>query len=184
MSHFRVARRYARALITLAEEQDKLETIVVDLNRVSSLVGSSRELTLFLKNPSYGKEKKRKVLDELFSGMVDDLTNRFIVLLVEKGRQGILQEIINHFKLLVDERMGIVRADVRSAIALDKKQEKSLKKQLEGYTGKKIEITFSLDRSLQGGFLARLDDTVFDASIRRQLELLEKKFLSNGSFTK
>jgi len=184
MSHYRVARRYARALITLADEQNKLETIVEDLNRVSAVVSSSRELALFLKNPSFGKEKKRNVLDELFSGKVDELTHRFILLLVEKGRENILQEIIGHYKMLVDEMMGIVRADVRSVIALEKKQEKSLKKQLEGYTGKKVEITFSLDRSLQGGFLARLDDTVFDASVRRQLEILEKKFMSNGSYTK
>lgn len=184
MSHFRVARRYARALITLAEEQNKLETVVGDLNRISTLIGSSRELVLFLKNPSFGKDKKRKVLDVLLSKMVDELTHKFILLLVQKGRENIIREIIHHFKLMVDEQMGIVRADVRSVIALDPKQEKSLKRQLEGYTGKKVEVTFSLDRSLQGGFLARLEDTVFDASVRRQFELLEKKFMSNGSITK
>ncbi len=183
MTHFRVARRYARALITLAEEQNKLEVIVGDLERISSLIRSSRELELFLQNPTIGKEKKRLALDEIFSKMVDELTHKFILLLVAKDRENILMQIIEQYRQMVDEKMGIVRADVRSAVEFNKNQEKSLKDQLEGYTGKKVQVTYSLDRSLKGGFLARMGDTVFDASIRRQLELLEKKFISDGSIT-
>jgi F-type H+-transporting ATPase subunit delta len=89
--------------------------------------------------------------------------------------------IIEQFRLLVDERMGIVRAEVSSAVALNKQQEKGLVRQLEGYTGKKVQVQYSLDRSLQGGFTARIGDTVFDASIRHQLELLRKKFIADGS---
>jgi F-type H+-transporting ATPase subunit delta len=181
MTHFRVARRYARALIILADEQDKLEVIVGDLERTSALIRSSRELQLFLQNPTIGKEKKRVALREIFSTMVDDLTLKFILLLVAKSREKILVQIIEQYRLMVDEKMGIVRANVHSVIQLDKKQEKSLRKQLEGFTGKKVEVTYSLDKSLKGGFLARIGDTVIDASVRRQLELLEKKFLSDGS---
>jgi F-type H+-transporting ATPase subunit delta len=181
MAQIRVARRYARALIMLAEKQKKLETIFDDLDRIFSLIRSSKELTLFLRNPSIGKVKKRKVLNELFSKTVDELTMKFMLLLVEKGREKIVPGIIEQYRSMVDEKMGIVRAEVKSMIALDTKQEENLQKKLEGYTGKKVEITYSLDRNLQGGFLARIDDTVFDASIRRQLELLEKKFMSDGS---
>lgn len=183
MAQIRVARRYAHALIILAEEQKKLETIFDDLDRILSLIRSSRELTLFLQNPSIGKGKKRNVFNELFSNTVDELTMKFILLLVEKGRENIIPGIIEQYRSMVDEKMGIVRAEVKSMVSLDKKQEKNLQKQLEGYTGKKVEITYSLDKNLQGGFLARMGDTVFDASIRRQLELLEKKFMSDGSIS-
>lgn len=183
MTHFRAAQRYARALITLAEEQNKLETIVGDLERISSIVRSSRELELFLQNPTIGKEKKRSALDEIFSARVDELTLRFVLFLVTKGRENILMQIIEHYRQMVDEKLGIVRVDVRSVIEFNTKQEQGLRSQLEGYTGKKVRVTYSLDRSLKGGFLARLGDTVFDASIRRQLELIEKKFMSDGSIT-
>lgn len=183
MSHFRVARRYAHALITLAEEQKKLEKVFEDLDRIGSVIRSSRELALLLQNPSFGKEKKRTILKEIFSKRVDDLTYRFLMLLVDKGRENVILEIIDRYKHMLDEKMGIVRAEVKSVIALDKRQEKSLQKQLEGYTGSKVVITYSLDRNLKGGFLARMGDTVIDASIRRQLELLEKKFMSDGTIT-
>jgi len=183
MAQIRVARRYARALITLAEEQKKLEIIFDDLERILSLIRSSRELTLFLQNPSISKGKKRKVLNELFSKTVDELTMKFIFLLVEKGRENIIPGIIEQYRSMVDEKMGIVRAEVTSMVMFDKRQEKSLQKQFEGYTGKKVEITYSLDKNLQGGFLARMGDTVFDASIRRQLELLKQKFMSDGAFS-
>ena len=154
-----------------------------DLKRLLALIKSSRDLELFFQNPSIGKSKKRTALNELFSAMVDDITLRFILLLVEKSRENIIRDIIEQFGHMVDDKMGIVRAEVRSAVELEGKQETALKKQLEGYTGMKVVITYSLDRKLQGGFLARLGDTVFDASVRRQLELLEKKFMADGSMS-
>jgi F-type H+-transporting ATPase subunit delta len=181
MAHFRVARRYARALLTLAEEQKKLERIGSDVEKIWALVRASRELELFLQNPTIMKDKKTRALREIFSKTVDSLTLHFLLLLVAKGREKILMPIIEQFRLLVDERMGIVRAEVSSAVALNKQQEKGLVKQLEGYTGKKVQVQYSLDRSLQGGFTARIGDTVFDASIRHQLELLRKKFIADGS---
>jgi F-type H+-transporting ATPase subunit delta len=115
------------------------------------------------------------------SKMVGDLTLQFIALMVRKGRESMLIDTVDQFRRMVDEKMGIVRAEVRSVVSLNKRQEPQLKKQLEGFTGMTVEIQYSLDRSLRGGFLARMGDTVFDASVKRQLELLEKRFLSDGS---
>jgi F-type H+-transporting ATPase subunit delta len=181
MAHFRVARRYARALLTLAEEQKKLERIGSDVEKISALVRASRDLELFLQNPTIMKDKKTRALREIFSKTVDSTTLHFLLLLVAKGRENILMPIIGQFRLLVDEKMGIVRAEVTSAVALTEQQEKGLVNRLEGFTGKKVQVQYSLDRSLQGGFLARIGDTVFDASIRHQLELLRKKFIADGS---
>lgn len=183
MTSFRVARRYARAIITLAEEKNKLETVAADFERLRSLVKSSNDLELFILNPTIGKAKKRETFSELFSSLVDELTMRFLLLLVSKGREPILLEIIDEYNAMVDEKTGIVRAEVYSFIEMNKKQAQQLQKQLEGFTGKTVSITYSLDRNLKGGFLARLGDTVFDASVRRQLEMLEEKFMSDGSVT-
>lgn len=183
MTDVRVAKRYARALITLAEEMGKLEIVDGDLQRISKLVASSRELQLFLQNPTIGKDKKRKAATEIFSKMVDELTFKFILLLISKGRERVLRTIIEQYQHMHDEKMGIVRAQVRSAVEFDAGQAKKLIHQLEGFTGKKVEVTYSLDTRLQGGFVAQMGDTVIDASIRRQLELLKQKFMSDGSIT-
>jgi F-type H+-transporting ATPase subunit delta len=181
MINYRVARRYARALLVLAEEQQKLSVVDGDFERVLRLVNESRDLELFLQNPTISKKKKEMALTEVFSKMVDDLTLQFIALMVRKGRESMLIDTVDQFRRMVDEKMGIVRAEVRSVVSLNKRQEQQLKKQLEGFTGMTVEIQYSLDRSLRGGFLARMGDTVFDASVKRQLELLEKRFLSDGS---
>jgi F-type H+-transporting ATPase subunit delta len=106
MAHFRVARRYARALLTLAEEQKKLERIGSDVEKIWALVRASRELELFLQNPTIMKDKKTRALREIFSKTVDSLTLHFLLLLVAKGREKILMPIIEQFRLLVDERDG------------------------------------------------------------------------------
>jgi len=183
MTNFRVARRYARAIITLAEEMDKLDKVAADFERLRSLITSSHDLELFIQNPTIAKTKKREIFNELFSSLVDELTMRFLLLLVAKGREAILLEIIEQYNSMVDEKTGIVRAEVSSFIEMNKKQGRQLQKQLEEYTGKKVSITYSLDRTLKGGFLARIGDTVFDASVRRQLEIMEEKFMSDGSIT-
>jgi F-type H+-transporting ATPase subunit delta len=87
MAHFRVARRYARALLTLAEEQKKLERIGSDVEKIWALVRASRELELFLQNPTIMKDKKTRALREIFSKTVDSLTLHFLLLLVAKGRE-------------------------------------------------------------------------------------------------
>jgi len=183
MTNVRVARRYARAIISLAEERKQLETIAADFDRLRSLMKSSKDLELFVLNPTIGKSKKKIVFTELFSSLVDQLTMQFLLLLVTKGREAVLLEIIDEYGAMVDEKMGIVRAEVQSVVELNKTQSSNLTKQLEGYTGKKVEVTYSLDSSLQGGFLAKLGDTVIDASVRRQLEMLGEKFMSDGSVT-
>jgi F-type H+-transporting ATPase subunit delta len=100
-----------------------------------------------------------------------------------KSRENALPAIIEQFGLLVDEKLGIVRVEVSSVVAFDKKQQKRLVGQLEQYVSRTVKAQFSLDNRLQGGFVARLGDTVIDASIKRQLELLRNRFIGDRSVT-
>ncbi len=181
MSHMRVARRYALALIETAKEQKNLEKVAKDIDGIRDLLEQSREMRLFFVSPIIQVEKKRSVVQELFSKNTQPLTLEFLLLLVDKRREDVLPEIIKQFMTLHDEQLGIVNVNIKTVVPFTGEQEKLLLKKLETISMKKVRATFSIDKAIQGGFIARADDTVFDGSIRRQFELLRDRFVS-GSY--
>jgi F-type H+-transporting ATPase subunit delta len=176
MSVYRVARRYAQAALELAEEQKQGERLAGDLEMVLKAVKESPEFLALLKSPVISKEKKRTVLREVFKSRIGDLSFRFLNMIVEKGREDVLADIISEYFRLRDDRLGIVTLDVRAATELSKSQQQTIVQRFEEMTQKKIRVTFSIDKQLKGGFVARIGDTVYDGSVRRQLELLRERF--------
>lgn len=181
MSNLRVATRYASALMELTNEQKKSGTIADDLLVVKTAVDSSRELRSLLASPVVSQEKKQTVLRDIFKKKVGETVQGYLHEIVAKGRENILDEILEQYFILRDRQLGIVRVEVKTSVEFSPKQEKELAKQLETMTKKKVEITFSLDSSIKGGFIARVGDTVLDGSVKRQLEILKMK-LKQGSF--
>jgi F-type H+-transporting ATPase subunit delta len=108
---------------------------------------------------------------------------QYLSAIIEKRRESVLAEMLEQYFLLRDEQLGIVSVDVRTAVKFSAEQEKSLIRQLESYTQKKVRVSFSLDKILKGGFVAKVGDTTLDGSIRRQLELLRSR-LKDGSVSK
>lgn len=176
MSHYRVARSYAEAFMDLAEEKKLLDRVAEDLRLIQRSATASKELAIFLKSPVINREKKESIFAELFRSSVSPLTMNFLSLLTEKGREDILLEIIEQFFSLSDERMGIVHVEVKGVVELTDDQNKQLRQRLETYTKKKVRFSFSIDRQLKGGFVAKVADTVFDGSVKRQLELMKERF--------
>jgi F-type H+-transporting ATPase subunit delta len=176
MKNARVAQRYALALIELAEEFKLLDTIVADAGYLERLMSQSPEFARFLRSPVVNFHRKRKILAELLTGKVHDLTLRFIVLLAGKRRENHLGEVIREFYALWDLRRGVVNAEVHTVIPLTELERKSLVTRLGSNLGKTIELKPALDPSLKGGFTVRFNDTVWDASVRRRLERLRMRF--------
>lgn len=160
----------------LAEEQKQLDRVVEDLELLQRTTKESREFLLFLKSPVIKKEKKKEIFSSLFGDRLGPLTSSFVALLIEKGREDILPQIINQFFALRDERLGIVTVDVKAATELTNDQVNAIRQRFEGITKKKVRVALSLDKQLKGGFLARVGDTVYDGSVRHQLELMRERF--------
>lgn len=177
MANVRVAYRYAEALMGAAEEQEIIDKTADDLKLMQTTVKDSKEFLVFLKSPVIPKEKKITVFSELFGKKVHTSSIVFLNLLAEKGREDLLPAIIEQFFHLRDEMLGIVNVDVKATTELAKEQNVELQKRFEGYSKKKVRITYSLDKQLKGGFVARIGDTVFDGSIKRQLEILREQFI-------
>ena len=178
MANIRVAQRYALALIDLAEESNQLDLVMKDLELIIEAYKSSRDLQLFLESPIIREEKKKQILREIFRGRISATTMKFLELLAEKNREGIVPDVVRQFRHLRNGRLGIVEAVVTSAVELTKTQRQDLERQLERYTGKKVDAEYLIDPAVKGGFVVRIGDTVLDASVRRQLELLREKLVS------
>jgi F-type H+-transporting ATPase subunit delta len=165
------------ALMTAAGEQKALESTSKDLEAIAAVLNGSRDFRVLVASPVVPAKRKSGVFKELFGPRVGRATLDFIDLLIEKHRERLLLDVIEQFNALHDEKLGIVAVGVTSAIECTAPQQKSLQRSLEQYTQKKVRVHFALDKTLKGGLLVRIGDTVLDASITHQLEVLRTRFV-------
>src|SRR6266571_7989058 len=123
MSEFRVAYRYALALLSVAEEMRKVEAVSIDFENLEKLVRQNPEFTAFLRSPVVSIEKKKHILREILHQRVSETTYQFVLLLASKGREGVLAEVIKQFFRLRDERQGILNVTTRTAAPFTETQE-------------------------------------------------------------
>lgn len=184
MSDATVARRYAQALYEEAEATGKAEQIDDDMKSVQESLDASRELDRFFRSPIIARDKKDAVIGKLFDGKVDPLIVRVMRLLVQKGREDILPAVIRQYGALRDEHLGVVEAQVRTAMPMEFDETEALRKALEAKTGQKVRLRIEVVPELLGGVVVRIGDRVYDGSVRHQLESLrdqleERAYLSN-----
>lgn len=180
MKNLRVARRYAAALMAAAETDSTIDRTAKDLEAIAAVMASSADLRRMVTSPVVSSAKKRAVFGEIFGSRIAEGTMGFIELLIRKQREFHLIDIIEQFGVLRDDKFGIVTVDVTSAVALSAAEEKDLHARLERFTGKKVRVRVAVDAAIRGGLIVRIGDTVRDASVTRQLELLRERFLTAG----
>ncbi len=181
MAEYKVSKRYATSLLDLAVEKNMLEIISSDIELILSAMEKSRELARALENPVIKPEVKISILDEIFKSKVNAETMHFIRFLVKKGREDLLQEIAEKFLELRDERAGIVNVNIRTAFELTDVQTNEIKNKIEKMLNKKARLKIQIDPEVVGGFVAQVNDTVFDASVKHQLEILKQQLLKSDS---
>lgn len=165
-----LARRYAKALFAVGKENDAYEAYNEILQGIAGLYISTPEVADALTNPLYPIDVREKVMAGLIDSMgVDKVSANFLNLLVEKKRAEILPEIAEEFKIMVDEEKNISHGSVTSAVELSDELQAKVQAALERLTGKKVELSTSVDPSLIGGIVAKVGDLVLDGSIKTQL---------------
>lgn len=165
-----IANRYARAFFKIAGEEQRYEEYARELGRFSTLLKESKKLGEFLANPVFAQPDKKIVVEALLARLeVSPLTANFLKLLVDKRRIGILSDIEDSYRDLVDNALKKVRVTVKTAFPLTGELSSRLQKGLEGLTGKRVEMTLQEDPTLLGGIVVRVGDTLYDGSIRTQL---------------
>lgn len=174
-----LAYRYARALVDVVLDPKfalKPEDAVAQLRAVSTMVAQSHELRNALLTPAIQASRKRaamgKLMDELSAAQV---IRNFIFVVIDHRRISMLTEIEEAFELALDERLGFARAEVTSAEELDQQRAAGLESELSRLTGKRMRLHFAVDPALLGGVTARIGSTLYDGSLRGQLEQLRRE---------
>ncbi len=180
-----LANRYARALVDVALKPGAVETpqkIAAGLADFLSALGSSAELRGVLASPAVAPEKKRSVLAALGEKLeLGRTTQNFLRVVVDRRRLSLLGEMVSAFQALLDERAGIVRAEVTAAQPVEEAQQAALAEKLSGVTGKRVLPQFAVDPALLGGAVARIGSTIYDGSVRGRLRTLGRKLATEGS---
>jgi F-type H+-transporting ATPase subunit delta len=178
------ASRYARALADITfDPRSGLDPQLVteQLETVAALVKDSTELRRVLLSPAVPNSRKRGIIEKLAPELgLNPKVRNFIYVLIDHRRIGQMAEIQEAFESIVDERMGLVRADVTSALDLTDEQRTAVQAELGRLTGKRIRMEYSVDPALIGGLVARVGSTVYDGSVRGQLESLRRRLAAEA----
>ncbi len=174
-----VSHRYARALLDVMfapGQHTDAAKIVADLRAVEQLIEESHALRTALASPAVAPSKKRAVMRRILEPMeLEPRVLNFVYVVIDHRRAHEFPSIVGAFESLVDERLGFVAADIRSAHALSDVQRASLETQVSRLSGKKAKLKFSTDPALIAGVVARVGSTVYDGSVRGQLERLRTR---------
>ena len=177
MSSTRAAIRYAKAILDLAHSKNVAEAVANDMKTISTTITSNQELSTFILNPTMKVEVKESALLEVFADS-NAVTKGLFHLLFENKRFEILGEIASEFNNLNDEANGVQVAKVTTAIAMDSDLEAKVLAKIATFSDKKITIENTVDPSIIGGFILRIGDKQYNASIANRLQVLKRE-LSN-----
>jgi F-type H+-transporting ATPase subunit delta len=184
MSEIRIASRYAKSLIELAQEKGVLEQVNEDMNMFAKTLDQSRDLQLLMRNPIVKSDKKLAIINALFKGKVNDMTLAFFKIVAQKGRESVLVFIAPEFTKQYNVYKGITTASVTTAVPLTEELRNELGQRLVAQTGQKVELEEKIDPSLIGGFLLRVGDQQIDSSVKYNLNKLRNKFKDNPYINK
>ena len=165
-----LAKRYAKAIFAVGQEEGKSESFRETLNALGDFLEKYPEAMDALTNLLYPMELKEKVMAQLISELqTDQLMANFLNMVVQKKRADILPEIATEFQLLVDADQNISRGTVISASEISGELQTKVQSTLENITGNKVILTSEIDPSIIGGIIAKVGDLVMDGSIKTQL---------------
>ena len=177
MSENKAASRYAKSILDLSQENNALEAMRADMVLVEHVIDENPELEAILKNPIVPIDKKAAILGDLFHGKVHEITITFLKLMVNKGRSALLFPASKQFITQYNSLKGIVTAEVSSATELTDSNRAEIIAVVKREVGaNEVILKEKINTDLIGGFVLKVGDKQFDASIAHGLNKLKKEF--------
>ncbi|HXB23034.1 MAG TPA: ATP synthase F1 subunit delta [Candidatus Solibacter sp.] len=176
-----VAGRYARAFaeVVVENRMDPAQTIQ-ELSNIAELVNSSLELRNVLQNPAVAHKQKLGLLDAIMSRMGGSkMLRNFLAVLIDQRRIREINEIAEQFKHELNQRLGIAEARISAIRELTPEEKQLLEKKVAAMTGKVVRATYSRDASLLGGAVVRVGSTIYDGSVRGQLQRIKQQITAS-----
>ena len=180
MPNPRLAGRYAKSLIDLSIEKDQLEIVYKDMEFLQSVCDSSREFIRVLKSPIISPDKKVTILEAVTKNKVSELTSRFSSLLIRKGRESNLPEIIKAFIQQYKDHKGIYTVKLTTATLVSEETKQAIVNKIKSGTFlKNIELITEVKDEIIGGFVLEVGDHRLDASVAFELNNARRQFHDN-----
>lgn len=177
MTGSRAAIRYAKAVIEMAQASGVADAVSEDMALVATTIADNAELRDFINNPTISAEVKESALKEIFAG-TQGITKGLLHLLHENKRFEILGQVAEQYKMQFDQINGVEEATVTTAFPITPELEEKVKEKIKEFSDKKITLKNSVDPSIIGGFILRIGDKQFNASVANRLSILKRE-LSN-----
>ena len=176
MSGSRAAIRYAKAILSFALEQNKEVEVNDDMLLIASTINENEDLQMLLNSPVIKSDLKKSTLKEVFSSKISSLSVGLIDLLIDNKRLSIISEVAKKYTVLYDKLKGIEVAKVTTAVPLTKELNEQVLKKVKEITGKEATIENNVNPDIIGGFILRIGDVQYDASISNKLQVLKRQF--------
>ena len=182
-----LAFRYARALVDVVTDPSATTSridpraITGQLSQFQELLQQNAELQILCTTPAITYPKKREVLEELASLIeLSSVSRNFLNVLLKHQRMPLLGEMMEAYESLLNEQLGMMTAEITSAHALQEPEKQALTQALRARTRQQVQVSYALDPNLIGGLMARVGSTIYDGSVRGQLDRLRAELSNRG----
>ncbi len=169
-----VARRYAEAFFSIAQEAGKIDDYQNELGKIVQTIEEVADLKEYFAHPLLPAKEKKEVATKIFSTAVSSITLNFLLLILDKKRQTYLELIYKEYEEMADETRNIKKAELISAMPVSDQDVNALSDNLSRSTGKTIKLALTIDPAILGGVKIRIGDKIIDASVAKKLEMLKK----------
>ena len=174
MQGTRTSLRYAKALFETAKTQAVNSDVYKDLELLKSIINEKTEFFNIIHNPTIKRNTKEILFSKIFKNRVQDLTMKFLLLLLNKGREAILSEVIRHYIDLDMADKGVLLAEVISAKPISENIKKDIKNKISANGN--VQLTEKIDKSILGGLIINIGDSQYDASVRKKINNVKRAF--------
>ncbi len=170
-----ISKTYGDALFDVALEDGTMDALTEEVQTLSKVFKENEELSRFISHPKVSKTDKIQMIEHVFKGRFSDTLVGFLVLIIDKGRYQEIFSIMEYYMDRVREHKKIGVVWVTSALTLSKKQQEKIKQSLLATTQyNKLQIQYTVDKTILGGLIIRIKDRVVDNSIRSQIKAMTK----------
>jgi F-type H+-transporting ATPase subunit delta len=169
-----IAAVYARSLFEVAKEQGKLDEVRSQLGEFADAMQGDRELQVFFFSPYFSTQEKQDGLDRAVTG-ADPVIVNFLKLLIENHRMPVIFRVRRGFEELWEQENRLLPVEVTSAVELDRATVKQIGDRIAEQTGRRVDLSASVEPDILGGIVVRVGNQVLDASVRNRLEKLRKQ---------
>jgi len=170
-----VARRYAEAFFSIAQENNKVDDLQLELEKVVEVIETTENLKDYLAHLLIPAKEKKDVTSKIFTGNISQITLNFVLMIIDKRRETYIGVIADEYKDMADEARNIMKAELVSAREVSSDEMSILAEKLSVSTGKTVQLKQVVDPALIGGIKIRMGDQIIDGTVAKKLEMLKER---------